>query len=39
MDEPDPGIPRFVTDPGKIKKILGWRPAVSLRKGLATVLA
>ncbi len=38
-DEPDPGIPRFVTDTGKIEKALGWRPTVSLREGLATVLA
>jgi nucleoside-diphosphate-sugar epimerase len=38
-DEPDPGIPRFVTDTGKIEKDLGWRPAVSLREGLTTVTA
>lgn len=38
-DEPDPGISRFVTDTGKIEKDLGWRPTVSLREGLATILA
>jgi len=38
IDEPDPGIPRFVTDTGKIERILGWRPAISLREGLATIL-
>lgn len=38
-DEPDPGIRRFVTDTAKIEKDLGWRPTVSLREGLATVLA
>jgi nucleoside-diphosphate-sugar epimerase len=39
LDEPDPGIPRFVTDTGKIERTLGWRPALSLREGLATILA
>ena len=38
-DEPDPGPSRFVTDTAKIEKLLGWRPAVSLREGLATVLS
>jgi nucleoside-diphosphate-sugar epimerase len=38
-DEPDPGIPRFVTDTAKIERELGWRAAVSLREGLTTVLA
>lgn len=38
-DEPDPGIPRFVTDTRKIEKALGWRPAVPLREGLKTILA
>jgi nucleoside-diphosphate-sugar epimerase len=38
-DEPDPGISRFVTDTKKIEQILGWRPTVSLREGLATILA
>lgn len=38
-DEPDPGISRFVTDTGKIKKALGWQPAISLSEGLAAILA
>jgi len=38
IDEPDPAIPRFITDTGKIERILGWKPAVSLREGLATIL-
>jgi nucleoside-diphosphate-sugar epimerase len=38
-DEPDPGIPRFVTDTGKLNKVLGWQPTLSLREGLATILA
>jgi len=39
IDEPDPGIPRFVTDTGKIEQVLGWRPTLSLREGMATILA
>jgi nucleoside-diphosphate-sugar epimerase len=39
IDEPDPGVSRFVTDTGKIERALGWRPALSLRDGLATILA
>lgn len=39
IDEPDPGIPRFVTDTGKIERMLDWHPALSLREGLATILA
>jgi nucleoside-diphosphate-sugar epimerase len=38
IDEPDPGISRFVTDTGKIERVLGWRPTLSLREGLATIL-
>jgi nucleoside-diphosphate-sugar epimerase len=38
-DEPDPGVSRFVTDTRKIEQVLDWRPTVSLREGLTTILA
>jgi CDP-paratose 2-epimerase len=36
--EKEPGQMRYVSDTGKISRILGWRPRIGLKRGLKTVI-